>query len=112
MARKFTNAAIEKAIEGSGGVIGKIAKKLGSNYNTVNRYLKKHTQFDELIKIEQDRVVDKAEDNIIKSIEKGHIGNSKWFLQLVAERYQPSANIGGDMSITLKINGVDKDIFE
>jgi len=111
MAKKWTKTQMEMAIKGTGGVVGKIAKKLKTDYRTLKSYLEKHPEYKAIVITEQDRIVDVAEDNIIKTIEKGNVGNSKWFLQLVADRYKPSANIGGDMTITLRINGVDKDIF-
>lgn len=71
---------ILNAIQGTGGVINIIAQKLGVHYHTVLNYEKKYESVRVAIQEEQDKILDKAEDNLFTRIQEGDEDTSKWFL--------------------------------
>ena len=71
------------AIPGSGGIITTIAKRLGCNWYTVNRYIEKYPTVREAYEEEKATILDKAESNIIAAIHKGDLGVSRWYLSTI-----------------------------
>lgn len=71
---------IIKAIPGTNGLISAIAIKLGVHYRTVLRYRDQNESVRQAIEEEKEKMLDTAETNIHKEIQKGDIDTSKWFL--------------------------------
>ncbi len=78
--KRFSNEEILAIIPGTGGIIATIAARLGVGWETAKRY----TQNIEVVRIayeaECETVSDRAESVVIASINKGHVGNAKWWL--------------------------------
>lgn len=67
---KIQKSQVKKAIEGSGGYMTTIAKRLNCDWHTAERYVRKYELFDE-IKIEDERLNDLTERMLLKNIENG-----------------------------------------
>lgn len=71
---------IIKAIPGTNGLISAIAIKLGVHYRTVLRYRDQNESVRQAIEEEKEKMLDTAESNIHREIQKGDMDTSKWFL--------------------------------
>jgi hypothetical protein len=72
MAYKFQKSDIKKAIEGSGGYISEIARRLKCDWHTADKYIKEFELSDDLI-VEDERSTDRAEIKLMQAIEDGEI---------------------------------------
>lgn len=80
MSRKPTKTAVKKAIYNSGGIIDEIARRLGVSWATARSYINKWEDVKELYDVENERLLDLAEETIVKSIKKGDTQDAKWLL--------------------------------
>lgn len=79
MARKNQKAVLE-AIQGSGGIVNTVAKRLGVDWHTAKKYVHKWAATKEAMDAELETVKDMAESKIYASIKDGNTQDAKWFL--------------------------------
>jgi hypothetical protein len=72
MAYNFQKSDIKKAIEGSGGYISEIARRLKCDWHTANKYIKEFELSEDLI-VEDEKATDRAEIKLMQAIEDGEI---------------------------------------
>ncbi len=72
MAYNFQKSEIKKAIEGSGGYISEIARRLGCDWHTADKYIKQF-ELTEILQIEDEKATDRAEVKLMEAIENGEI---------------------------------------
>lgn len=72
MAYNFQKSDIKKAIQGSGGYISEIARRLKCDWHTADKYIKEFELTEDLI-IEDERATDRAEIKLMEAIEDGEI---------------------------------------
>ena len=72
MAYNFQKSEIKKAIQGSGGYISEIARRLKCDWHTADKYIKEFELTEDLI-IEDERATDRAEIKLMEAIENGEI---------------------------------------
>ncbi len=77
---KANQKAVLEAIEGSGGVVSTIARRLDVSWYTADRYVKKWTKTREAFEAELEKIKDMAESAIMRSIKEGNTQDAKWFL--------------------------------
>lgn len=70
---------LEKAIEGSGGIIQQIAIKVGKAWHTVDDAIKKY-KLEANIEWEKEKNLDLAETQIVRSMQSGDTQTCKWYL--------------------------------
>ncbi len=67
-------------IPGSGGIISTIAKRVGCDWKTAQRYIERHETVRVAFDNECETVDDMAESQVIKSIQSGNTQDAKWWL--------------------------------
>jgi len=72
MAYNFQKSEIKKAIQGSGGYISEIARRLKCDWHTADKYIKEFELTEDLL-IEDERATDRAEIKLMEAIEEGEI---------------------------------------
>jgi DNA-binding MarR family transcriptional regulator len=72
MAYNFQKSEIKNAIDGSGGYISEIARRLGCDWHTADKYIKQFELMAEL-QIEDEKSTDRAEIKLMEAVEKGEI---------------------------------------
>ena len=72
MAYNFQKSQIKKAIQGSGGYISEIARRLKCDWHTADKYIKEFELTEDLT-IEDERATDRAEIKLMEAIEDGEI---------------------------------------
>ena len=70
MAKNIPKSELKKAIEGSGGYMTNIAKKLNCDWHTARRYIEKYN-LQGLVAEQDERMTDLAEMKLIENIKKG-----------------------------------------
>jgi len=76
----YTAAQFIAAIPGTGGIITKIAEKVGCAWHTAKKYIEAYATVKEAYDDECERVVDKAESQVVKAIEDGDMITVRWYL--------------------------------
>lgn len=82
---KITKDQVLAAIEGSGGIIKTIARRLGCCRTTAKKYIDKWEATRTAMKEEQEECVDTAEQVILSSLKKNDVNTAKWYLALKAK---------------------------
>ena len=79
--KDFAIDEILSAIDGSLGVMSRVAKKLGCDWTTANTYVNKHETTKVAFATETERALDLAETTVLKSIQvDADVNSAKWFL--------------------------------
>ena len=68
------------AIPGSGGIISTIARRVGCSWHTAQHYINTHPTVQRAYSDECELIADMAESAVIKAIQTGNVGASKWYL--------------------------------
>lgn len=77
---RYTPKTILKAINGSGGIVSTIAKKLGCSWSTAQKYVTLWEETRKAYKDEGELVLDLAEGTLITAIQGGDVQSAKWML--------------------------------
>lgn len=109
---RFKVAEVVTAIEGSGGIISDVARRLGCHPGTVTRYIRTYTTVRRAFETEKERMKDMAEGVIHEAIRGGDVSVSKWYLSMLArERGYVSGSVqehSGEVGVrVIAIGGVD-----
>lgn len=103
--KRYTAQEFIDAIPGSGGIVTKIAAKVGCSWNTAKKYIDTHPTVLQAYQDEKERLLDTAESNIKIMIEAFDIKTSKWYLTMKgSERgYAPmqKREVTGDLQVTI-----------
>jgi len=68
------------AIPGSGGIVGTIAKRVGCEWSTADKWIRTHATLQQAYQDECETVNDLAESVIIKNIQAGDTADAKWWI--------------------------------
>ena len=77
---KYTKEYVIAAIAGSGGIVSTIAKKMGCDWTTADKYIKRWDETRQAYAEEEETVLDMTEGTILKSIKEGNTQDAKWYL--------------------------------
>ena len=77
---KLKKPQVLEAIDGSGGIISQIARKLDVEWHTADTYIKKWEETRQAYQDEENRVLDLAESKLLSAIKNGEIAEVKWYL--------------------------------
>ena len=78
----YTAAQFITAIEGTGGIISSIARKVGCSWHTAKRYIDRMATVQQAYDNECQKVLDLAETVIIKDIKDQDTQTAKWYLTM------------------------------
>ncbi len=82
MARRttYTVKQFADAIPGCGGIVFTVAKRVGCDWRTANKWIQTHPTLRQAFDDECETVNDLAESVIIKSIQAGDTADAKWWI--------------------------------
>ena len=116
--RRFPKKKLMKAIEGSGGVVSMVAKRLGCAWSTAEKYIHNWEDTAEAFRDECEQILDMAESQVYKSIQEGNSTDAKWLLATkgkgrgYSERTELTGPEGRDMKIIYEIVRPDQNLIE
>ena len=91
--QRYSTAQFIAAIDGSGGIVTTIAKRVGCSWNTAKKWIDEYPTVAAAYSDEQETINDMAEGMLMQSIRKGNTQDAKWWLS----RRRPNefgANVG------------------
>lgn len=80
-AKQFTAKQFTDAIPGTGGIIATIARRVGCDWHTAQKYIDTYPTIKQAYEDECSGVDDLAESTVIKAIRDGDVGAAKWWLE-------------------------------
>lgn len=80
MSKRILKKDVMQAIEDSGGIMTEIARRLGVAWATARKYVEKYPDAVEAFEVESEKVLDLAEETLLKSIKGGDTQDAKWLL--------------------------------
>jgi hypothetical protein len=86
MGSKTTDKQIVEAIKGTGGIVSIVARRLGCDWHTADKYCKRNETTIQAIEDEKESLLDLAESTIGKSIQDGDVQTSKWLLMTIGKK--------------------------
>lgn len=80
MAYDFSAEQVVSAIEGTGGIISSVAKRLGCSWATAEKFIKKFDESKEAYNNEKEKLLDLAENTMIAAMQEGNLDAAKYYL--------------------------------
>lgn len=105
----YTAQQFIDAIPGTGGIISAIAERVGCAWHTAKRYIDTYATINQAWQNERNRITDRAQNNIVKSIVDGDLQMSKWWLQVMDDQFMPRQRTELAGEVTQRIIVVDWD---
>lgn len=106
---RYTAAQVIEAIQGTGGIITKICKKMGCTWSTAKKYIETYPTVNRAWQDERERILDNAEDGLAKAVDGDEAWAIKYTLSTIGkgrgftERMEVSGEDGGP--VVLKFTG-------
>jgi len=102
--QRYSTAQFIAAIDGSGGIVTTIAKRVGCSWNTAKKWIDEYPTVAAAYSDEQETINDMAEGMLMQSIRKGNTQDAKWWLSRIrkdrfAERREVTGADGSDVQI-------------
>jgi len=77
---RFTADKLIEAISGTGGIITTIAQKLECDWHTAKTWIMKTPTAKQAWEDERNKIVDLAEQTVLKAMKEGDAGTARWVL--------------------------------
>ena len=96
------------AIPGTGGIITKVADRVGCAWHTAKKYCTEYATVAKVYQDECEGVTDLAESTVLKAIRDGDVSAAKWYLTMkakdrgYAERKEIAGVPGAPFSVIFK----------
>lgn len=91
---RYNKRTVLQAIEGSGGIISAVAKRLGCDWATARAYIQRWPETQAAFEAERERILDLAETTIYRAIQEGDVQAAKWVLSRLGRHRGFSDEIG------------------
>ena len=86
MGSKYSAQTFISAIPGTGGIVSAIARKVGCDWNTANRWINEAPTVRRAYDAECEAMLDLAESTVLKNIKDGDTADAKWYLTKKGKR--------------------------
>ena len=112
VANNYTIEQIIESIKGTGGIIQAIARNLGCQWHTAEKYVNMYEETKEAYRDEKESILDLAESKIIGSINSGNTQDAKWYLATqgkkrgYTEKQEIEHSGNADKPLQIIVNGV------
>lgn len=97
---------ILKAIEGSGGIISTVARRLDVAWSTASNYCNLYEETRQALKDELEKIIDMAEGGLFESVKDKNLESIKWLLARKGKKrgYSERTEVTGADGENLEIN--------
>lgn len=102
---KYTAQDFIDAIPGTGGIISAIARKVGCDWATANKWVQEFPTVKRAYDAECETMLDLAESTVLKNIKDGDTSDAKWYLTKKGKRrgYGDSVDVTATIDADLRI---------
>ena len=76
----YTKRKVLAAIANSAGIKSTISERLGCDWHTADRLVKKWPETQVAYQDEREKILDMSETTLLKAIKTGDVGSAKWML--------------------------------
>jgi transposase-like protein len=106
---KYTTQDFIDAIPGTGGIVSAIARKVGCDWATANKWVNEYPTVKRVYDAECESMLDLAESVILKNIKDGDTADAKWYLTKRGKRrgYGDAVELLGKDGGDITVNVVD-----
>jgi len=112
MAYDFTKDTIVQAIKDSYGITSRVAKRLGVDWHTADKYIKKYKDAQQAQSDEQNFVADLAEGKLFEAINRGEAWAIKFFLSMKGQSRgyisTPVIKLENEEPLNIQFTGMSK----
>lgn len=107
---RYSKPTVLRAIEGSGGIVSDVAKRLGCDWNTAQRYIQRWPETQEAFQAERERILDLAETTLYRAIQEGDIQAAKWVLSRLGRHrgYGDHVEVSGKQALEIVLRWPDE----
>jgi len=98
MANGYGAQVFIDSIPGTGGIVSAIARKVGCDWNTANKWINDAPTVKRAYDAECEAMLDLAESTVLKNIKDGDTQDAKWYLTKKGKRrgYGDSMEVTGE----------------
>jgi len=106
---KVTRKQVLTAIEGSGGIILQIARKLNIDWHTAEKYIQTWESTRQAYRNEKEKILDLSESVVIQDIKNEVVGTAKWYLTRKGKErgYAERRELTGEDGEPIQITGIN-----
>ena len=83
--KNYTKTKTLAAIQGSGGIISTISKRLGCTWRTAQKLTQQWPEAQEAYRDEKEQLIDLAETTLLQAIKGGDMSAAKWYLSTIGK---------------------------
>ncbi len=107
---RYNKRTVLQAIEGSGGIVSAVAKRLGCGWITAQRYIQRWPETQEAFQSERERILDLAETTLYRAIQEGDAQAAKWLLSRLGRHrgYGDHVEVSGRQALEIVLRWPDE----
>lgn len=107
---RYSKRTVLQAIEGSGGIISAVAKRLGCDWATARAYIQRWAETKAAFEAERERILDLAETTLYRVIKEGDVQAAKWLLSRLARHrgYGDHVEVSGKQALEIVLRWPDE----
>jgi len=98
MSKNYLKDEVLEAMQNSGGIMSTVAKRLGGDWHTAEKYVLKFAETRKALADEENKVLDICQQSLIKSIKDGNTQDAKWYLSTKGKHRGFSEKIINEMT--------------
>lgn len=107
---RYSKRTVLQAIEGSGGIVSAVAKRLGCDWATARAYIQRWPETQAAFEAERERILDQAETTLYRAIQEGDVQAAKWVLSRLGRHrgYGDHVEVSGKQALEIVLQWPDE----
>lgn len=107
---RYNKRTVLRAIEGSGGIVSAVAKRLGCDWATARAYIQRWAETQAAFEAERERILDLAETTLYRAIQEGDAQAAKWVLSRLGRHrgYGDHVEVSGKQALEIVLRWPDE----
>lgn len=107
---RYNKRTVLRAIEGSGGIVSAVARRLGCDWATARAYIQRWPETQAAFEAERERILDLAEATLYRAIQEGDAQAAKWVLSRLGRHrgYGDHVEVSGQQTLEIVLRWPDE----
>ncbi|WP_156890755.1 hypothetical protein [Meiothermus rufus] len=108
---RYNKRIVLRAIEGSGGIVSAVAKRLGASWSTARALIQRWPETQAAFEAEREKTLDEAESVIHRAIQEGDAQAAKWLLSRLGRHrgYGDHVEVSGRQALEIVLRWPDEE---